>query len=72
MNNIMEITQFEKEVFDYLNDLRESGVKNMYGACPYIEDEFQTITHEEAIKVLAKWMKNFNPNGYDDLKITNK
>jgi hypothetical protein len=67
----MEITQFEKQVFDYLNDLRESGVTNMYGACPYIILKFD-ITQEEAIKVLAKWMENFNPNGYDDLKITNK
>ena len=42
----------------------------MYGSCPYIEDEFK-ISNEEAIKVLVKWIKNFNPNGYDDLKIIN-
>ena len=28
------------EVFDYLDILRESGVTNMFGATPYIQEEF--------------------------------
>ena len=27
-------------IFEYLDDLRESGVTNMFGAGPYVQDEF--------------------------------
>jgi hypothetical protein len=31
-------TQEEKEAMEFLNILRDSGVTNMFGAAPYIED----------------------------------
>lgn len=31
--------EFEK-YFDFLDDLRESGVTNMFGATPYLIEEF--------------------------------
>ena len=33
-------TDLERQVFSFLNDLRDSGVTNMYGATPYIVEEF--------------------------------
>lgn len=63
---IIKITEQEKEMFDFLNDLRESGETNMFGASPYLVDEFNIDKHE-ARKVLSKWMENFNENGYYNL-----
>lgn len=63
---VNKITEQEKQMFDYLNDLRESGATNMFGASPYLVDEFGIDEHE-AIKVLSKWMENFNEDGYENL-----
>jgi hypothetical protein len=63
---VIKITEQEKEMFDYLNDLRGSGVTNMFGASRYLVDEFD-IDKYEARKVLSKWMGNFNEDGYEDL-----
>ncbi len=53
-----EQKDFEQEVFEYLDDLRESGVTNMFGAGAYIQDEFG-IGRKEASALLKKWMVNF-------------
>jgi len=42
----------------YLDALRESGVTNMYGARPYIEDEFN-VGKIIATKILTYWMRTF-------------
>ena len=47
----------------YLENLRRSGITNMYGAAPFLEDEFG-ISHEEAVKILAVWMHNYDPADY--------
>ena len=43
----------------YLNDLRESGVTNMWGAVPYLMNEFHDLLKTEAVSVLTYWMKTF-------------
>lgn len=43
----------------YLDELRESGDTNMFGARPYLVDEFSDLTPEEAGQVLSYWMKTF-------------
>ena len=58
----MDYTDFEIKCFDYLERLRQSGVTNMFGACPYLERRFK-ISHRDASNVLSKWMKN-----YEDIK----
>lgn len=63
---VIKITEQEKEMFDYLNELRGSGDANMFGASIYLVGEFD-IDKYEARKVLSKWMKNFNEDGYKDL-----
>jgi hypothetical protein len=61
-------TQQEKEVMSYLNDLRDSGVTNMFGATPYVEQEFE-IEKREARRILQLWMSNFNEEGdYEEVK----
>lgn len=49
----------------YLENLRRSGVTNMYGATPYLMDEFALDKHE-ARKILSEWMSNYNPDDYED------
>lgn len=53
--------------WNFLEKLRRSGVTNMFGAAPYLMEEFG-LSKFEACKVLGDWMKNYNPNDYKDLK----
>ena len=43
---------------EYLNDLRESGETNMFGAISYIENEFD-VGKSDAKTILMYWMKQF-------------
>lgn len=47
----------------FLEELRISGVTNMYGAGPYLQKEFG-LDKKEAHKILADWMKNYNKDNY--------
>ena len=47
-----------QEYFAYLDALRESGVTNMFGAAPYLMDEYG-LSRSEARTVLMSWMQNF-------------
>ena len=54
------MVQEYSEYFAYLDVLRESGVTNMFGAAPYLTDEFG-LSRSEARTVLKSWMQNFSP-----------
>ena len=43
---------------DYLNELRESGETNMFGASSYLEQEFDLEKHE-AREILTVWITTF-------------
>lgn len=43
----------------YLDALRRSGVTNMYGAGPYLREEFG-LTRDESHAVLGEWMRTFS------------
>lgn len=47
------------EYFEYLDNLRESGETNMFGAGPYLQEEFG-LEKAEACKILTKWMETFS------------
>lgn len=47
------------EILEYLDELRESGVTNMYGAGSYLEAEF-CLSVEESTTVLLYWMHSFS------------
>ncbi len=44
----------------FLDNLRESGVTNMYGATPYIKDEYPELSRKEGKDLLLYWMKSFS------------
>ncbi len=68
MATLRKTTEQEKEVFKYLNELRESGITNMFGARPYIINNF-VIEGKEAGRLLTIWMKVFNDEGkYDEIE----
>ncbi len=53
--------QDDKVYFEFLNDLRESGVTNMFGAAPYLVQAFDedNLTLKQAREILGRWMKSF-------------
>ena len=46
------------EYFEYLNELRDSGVTNMFGASPYLQQAFD-VSKSEAKAILKLWMESF-------------
>ena len=54
----MSIAEFQADYFKYLNELQASGVTNMLGAAPYLENQFW-LEPSEAKEVLRLWMKSF-------------
>jgi hypothetical protein len=47
------------EYFLFLDDLRSSGITNMFGAAPYLADEF-AMTKNDARAVLRQWQTTFS------------
>ena len=47
-----------REHLEFLDELRESGVTNMYGATPYLVDKFD-IEEKIARQILTYWMLTF-------------
>lgn len=50
------------EYFDYLNELRESGETNMFGAGQYLQNEFG-LGRYEARDILKQWMESYKNVG---------
>ena len=46
----------EDKVFTYLDELRDSGVTNMWGAGPYLEQEFG-VSRRVSHVLLDAWMR---------------
>ena len=62
-------TSTEQEILEYLNDLRNSGATNMFGALPYLTAEFPDETKQECKRCLMLWMNNFNDEcNYESVK----
>jgi len=51
--------KYEEKYYLYLDDLRESGVANMFGAAPYLQAAFPELSQREAMNILIDWMKTF-------------
>ena len=54
------ITKLMASIFNYLNDLRKSGVKNMFNV-HHITNKFK-IDKEVALIILDLWTLNYNDN----------
>ena len=48
-----------QEFFEFLDELRESGVVNMYGAAPYLQKEFGIQNKIDAYRILEEWMDSY-------------
>lgn len=48
----------QAEYFKYLEELRNSGVTNMFGAGEFLEEAFG-LEKQEAQRVLIEWMKSY-------------
>jgi hypothetical protein len=47
------------EYFDYLEALRQSGETNMFGAGPYLMEEFG-VSRKESHEILERWMGSYD------------
>lgn len=52
----------KERVFNYLDDLRVSGVTNMFGAPAYVRHYFgaKEVSQSEAINLVVEWMETFD------------
>jgi len=48
----------KEEYFVYLDNIRESGAINMFGAAPYLQDAFG-LSRYDAKDILLEWMDTF-------------
>ena len=48
-------SETREEMFDYLEILRKSGATNMFGAAPYLAEEFN-INQADAKQVVVEWV----------------
>lgn len=58
MINMVHDGELLKECFEYLDQLRESGVTNMYGCGPYLQEAFE-LSKYEARDIAIEWMKQY-------------
>jgi hypothetical protein len=52
------MTDEMKEYYEFLDELRESGETNMFGAGPYLREEFG-LGKREAREIVSSWMETF-------------
>jgi hypothetical protein len=44
----------------FLDALRQSGATNMFGASPYLREEYADLSESEARAILSYWMRTFS------------
>ena len=60
MNRAVIMPEYVTEkMLKYLDDLREDGTCNMFGAAPFVQLQFQ-IDRPVAKQVLTYWMQTFS------------
>lgn len=53
------------DYFEYLDDLRDSGKVNMFGAAPYLAEAFN-LEKSEARTFLKRWQDTFSDEPLED------
>jgi hypothetical protein len=56
----MSIEKYPEKYFEFLVDLRDSGVTNMWGAAPYLKEAFPELSREKSTKIFLAWIESFN------------
>jgi len=59
VKEVVKPEALEKEHLEYLDELRLSGATNMFGARPYLMEEYPELSEKEAGDILSYWMKTF-------------
>ena len=59
MNTKNQTSPTKEQVYNFLNILRLSGITNMYGASPYLQEVFGFTKHD-ANRYLNSWMDIFD------------
>lgn len=54
----------------FLDGLRESGKTNMYGAIPYLLDEYPHLLRREAKSILEFWIASYNERRSEEYERT--
>jgi hypothetical protein len=49
----------KEKYFIFLDNIRETGKINMFGAAPYLQEAFQ-LNKYDAKDILLEWMNTFN------------
>ena len=59
MENLQDSTpKTKEEIFLWIDNLRDSGITNMFGATPYIQERF-SLTYPDARDILVEWMETY-------------
>ena len=58
-DKMVEDEHLRNEIYLYLEELRESGETNMFGAGVYLQKDFE-LSKDKAITYLSDWMKQYN------------
>jgi hypothetical protein len=48
-----------EDYYKILEAIRESGITNMFGAAPYLQELCPELSREEANKILCNWISNY-------------
>lgn len=54
-----------EKYFDFLDDLRDSGETNMFGAAPYLQEAFLELRSDrkKANEIFVAWIHRFDKDG---------
>ena len=50
----------------FLEKVRRSGVVNMFGSAPYVQEAFG-VSYKKAVDIVSDWMKNYNRADYEGM-----
>jgi hypothetical protein len=62
----MSSSEEKEEYFEFLDELRESGSTNMFGAAGPLREMFPDLGRQEAKDIVLEWMDTFEERHPDE------
>lgn len=59
-NNNYPIREDWEEYYQMLENIRQSGITNMFGSAPYLKEFCPELSHKLAQAILVNWIHNYN------------
>lgn len=59
-NNNYPIREEWEKYYQTLENIRQSGITNMFGAAPYLKEFCPELSHKLAQAILVNWIHNYN------------